>query len=483
MAVMNPQNGHERGTRTQSMRWIIDARWYYATLAFILGLIAREDGSSGQVALLALSVAYGIVLSANIGLLIFIKKTGEAVLEGGREHLVNSSQIALDLVFFFMVVLFTGGGVDSVGQSFFFVPIIVSIILFGFRGAIAVAVFSGFLVFLSVVVHSGLIQFVFNPGPAPILDDNVSLSFAKAGIIFMIYLLAGFFGGYISRMLRARDVLLREQVGKSEVQVARLHELSAEFDKSAKLLVRRDLELTNANDKLTQLDKMKSEIISVVAHQLRTPLSAIKWTLKILLDEDPGPITAMQRELIAKGFESNQHMITLVNDMLAVDRLESGKIKYLFVPVQFEDMLQDMIRTLLPIATQKNVRIEFSSPSTLMSKIKVDPDKMRDVVQNLIENAIKYTKPATTVSVGVAQEGNNMHFWVKDQGIGIPEAEKSKIFSRFFRAANAVRMQTEGSGLGLFIASSVVRRHGGEIWFDSVEEAGTTFHVTLPFST
>jgi signal transduction histidine kinase len=86
------------------------------------------------------------------------------------------------------------------------------------------------------------------------------------------------------------------------------------------------------------------------------------------------------------------------------------------------------------------------------------------------------------VSVGVAMDGSLLHFWVKDNGIGIPDEEKEKIFSRFFRAGNAVRTKTEGSGLGLFIAQSVVKRHGGEVWFESQVDVGTTFHVTLPFT-
>jgi signal transduction histidine kinase len=295
-------------------------------------------------------------------------------------------------------------------------------------------------------------------------------------------LLIGYFGGYISRLLSMRDQLLFDQMRKDALQVRRLEELTREFDQSAKLLVRRDLQLSAANEKLTQLDKMKSEIISIVAHQLRTPLSAIKWTLKILIDGDVGPVTPEQKDLLSKGFESNERMIGLVNDVLAVDKLESGKLKYEFIPVQFEDLVQDMIRSLLPIATQQNIRVEFSSPEQLLPRIKVDPDKMHDVLQNLIDNAIKYTRSGGVVSVGVAMDRSLLHFWVTDNGIGIPDSEKNKIFSRFFRANNAVHTKTEGSGLGLFIAQSVVKRHGGEIWFESVVDVGTTFHVTLPFS-
>lgn len=479
---MQLESVHHSNTRLQSTRWIIDARWYYVLLAFLLSVITNEDANM-PMALFASTAAVLLVLLSNIFFYFYLHNIDQGKLSEKKLNALNLSQISFDLCFFFVIMILTGGGVSSIAHVFFSITIMVSMILFGFRGSIIVAAISGCLLFLSTFIRTGIFDGFINSGFAGISisrDDSVELT--KTGILFLVFLLMGFFGGYISRLLRARDLLLIEQITKEEGHVKRLEELTVEFDKSAKLLVRRDLELSGANEKLTQLDKMKSEIISIVAHQLRTPLSAIKWTLKILLDEDAGAVSPEQRDLITKGFESNERMIALINDMLAVDRLESGKIKYNFVPVQFEDLVQDMIRSLLPLATQKNIRVEFSSPETPLAKIKIDPDKMRDVLQNLIDNAIKYTKNEGTVSVGVAMEKEELHFWVKDNGIGIPDEEKEKIFSRFFRANNAIHTETDGSGLGLFIAQSVIKRHGGKLWFESVLDVGTTFHVLLPFS-
>ncbi len=476
------QHEHHMGGRLQSTGWIIDARWYYAPLAFFLGLIAQVD--MGELnTLMVLVASLVLMLLCNTFFFYYIQKVDAEDIGGFALDLLNIAQIGIDLIFFFIVMLFTGGGVESIGHSFFFVPIVVSMIVFGFRGAIAVAVASGFLVTLSVLVHAGVLADLGNPLTPFRLTPELSLALLQSGIIFLIYLVTGFFGGYISRLMKARDILLVEQITKGEGHVRRLEELTREFDQSAKLLVRRDLELTSANEKLTQLDKMKSEIISIVAHQLRTPLSAIKWTLKILLDKDVGDINKGQEDLLSKGFESNERMIRLINDMLAVDRLESGKLKYNFVPVQFEELVQEMIGNLLTLATQKNVRLEFSTPQTALPKIKIDPDKMRDVLQNLIDNAIKYTKEEGVVTVSVTQEDDSLHFSVVDNGIGIPDEEQEKIFSRFFRAANAVHTETDGSGLGLFIALSVVKRHSGKIWFESTLNEGTTFHVLLPLNT
>ncbi len=475
-------NEHHIGTKLQSTGWIIDARWYYAPLAFFLGFIAQV--SIGEVnTMMVLSVSLILVLLCNTLFFFIVKKSSLIVLTDDRINILNGTQMGVDLIFFFVVILFTGGGVESIGHSFFFIPIVASMITFGFRGTVAVAVVSGFLVTLSVLAHANILSKLIAPNISITLTPDLTFALLQAGVIFLIYLLTGFFGGYVSRLMRARDILLLEQIKKEEEHVERLEDLTKEFDMSAKLLVRRDLELTSANEKLTQVDKMKSEIISVVAHQLRTPLSAIKWTLKILLDKDAGDITKEQQELLTKGFESNERMIALINDMLAVDRLESGKLKYNFVPVQFEELVQEMIGNLIPLATQKNIRVEFSMPKELLPKIKIDPDKMRDVLQNLIDNAIKYTKNDGLITIGVSREEDELHFWVKDNGIGIPEEEKDKIFARFYRADNAIHTETDGSGLGLFIALSVVKRHGGKIWFDSVLNQGTTFHLILPFNT
>lgn len=474
------EKDHQSETRIRSTRWVIDARWYYLTAAFFFSMIAKEYSTLVD-ALIVLLVALAFFVSLNIFFHFHLKAIScRDNIEEALDRL-NVMQIGADLSFFFLIILLTGGGVDSVGHIFFFVPIIVSMILLGSRGAIRTAFISGLLIFLSVLIHGKVFALPFALNTLQLHLQMLSTELTEASVIFLFYLLAGFFGGYISRLISERDLLLIEQIKKEEGHVERLEELTREFDKSAKLLVRRDIQLTVANDKLTLLDKMKSEIISVVAHQLRTPLAAIKWTLKILLDEDVGTVSPAQKELLTKGFDSNERMINLVNDMLAVDKLESGKLKYSFVPVQFENLVQEMIGTLLPLATQKNIRVEFVTPEQPLPKIRIDPEKMRDVLQNLIDNAIKYSKDNTTITVGVEMKEKELHFWVRDTGIGIPEEEKDKIFSRFFRAENAVHTQTDGSGLGLFIALSVVRRHGGNISFESTLNQGSTFHVLLPF--
>ncbi len=259
-----------------------------------------------------------------------------------------------------------------------------------------------------------------------------------------------------------------------------LFRLNMEQERGARLLVRRDLELTSANDRLRKLDEAKSGFITVVAHQLRTPLSGIKWTMNLLINGDVGTVPTPQKTLLMKAYESNERMIGLVNDMLDADRIDSGKMRYAPVPIQLADIADSVLFELVSQANAKGITIRFAPPSGA-PKVHADKDKMRAVFQNLLDNAIKYSRPHGTIEVGMAPEaGTIVRVWIKDDGIGVPKEQQHRIFERFFRAKNAVKAETDGSGLGLFIVKSIVEKHGGRIWFESVEGQGTTFYFTVP---
>lgn len=225
--------------------------------------------------------------------------------------------------------------------------------------------------------------------------------------------------------------------------------------------------------------RLLGEVTNMV-HQLRTPLSQVKWSLKILMDGDAGQITAEEKELLTKSFASNDRTITLVNDILAVARLESGKLEYRFAPVDMGALLNEVRASALAVATAKGIRLELLLPASPIPLWVVDVDKIRNVLQNLLDNAIKYTPQGGAISITAELISNELHIAVRDNGIGIPDAAKEKIFTRFFRAQNAMATESGGSGLGLFIAGTIMRHHGGKIWFESMPGEGTTFHLSLP---
>jgi signal transduction histidine kinase len=305
-------------------------------------------------------------------------------------------------------------------------------------------------------------------------------SLAEVAVLSAMYFVISFFGAWVIDSIRRRKDTMAEKIHKEEDHVKRLSILAHEFDRSAKLLVRRDLDLMKAHRDLERIDEMKSEIISVVAHQLRTPLSAVKWTLKMLTDGDAGSISPEQKTMLMKAYDSNERMISLVNDMLSADRMESGKFRYRFFPIQIEDLIENVITEILPKANERGVGIRFLRPVDPFPRVTIDPDKIREVLQNLIDNAVKYSRRGGVVVVGIQREEKSLLCLVTDQGIGIPKADQEKIFGRFFRAQNALRVETDGSGLGLFIVRGIIQRHGGDVSFESEEGKGTTMKFRLP---
>ena len=270
-----------------------------------------------------------------------------------------------------------------------------------------------------------------------------------------------------------------ELEAKVAERTAEFNKLLLEQDRSGKLLVRRDLELTRANEKLHDLDQRKSQFLSVAAHQLRTPLSGIKWTLNMILNGELGPISNDQKVFLMKSYESNDRMIALVEDMLHADRIDAGKYDLKLVSTQILDLIDNVLYEILPNATRKQVTIEFHHPEVVIPQLNVDQDKMRAVFQNLLDNAIKYSRPGGKISVNVRNLPDSVEFSITNDGIGIPEDQKALIFTRFFRARNALKVETDGNGLGLFIVKSIIEVHGGKIWFESAENGSTTFYFTL----
>lgn len=227
------------------------------------------------------------------------------------------------------------------------------------------------------------------------------------------------------------------------------------------------------------LEKMKTEFISVAAHQMRTPLAATKWSLELLKENKVGELNEEQQLLVSKGYTSATRMIKLVNSMLSADNIHSGAMDYTFAKVNFSDIIQKTITEIQGLAEKRNIRLDFAQKGQEIIT-RADEEKMQIVFQNLIDNAVKYTPPGGSVSVNCEEREKDYVFSVKDTGIGIPLHEQTKMFKKFVRAENAVKLETDGSGLGLFISKKIVEDHGGEIWFKSVENHGTTFFFTVP---
>ena len=229
-----------------------------------------------------------------------------------------------------------------------------------------------------------------------------------------------------------------------------------------------------------RVEEMKTEFVSIAAHQLRTPLSAIKWTIKMLIDKDLGPLSEEQEEFIKRIYISNERMIDLINDLLNITRIEEGRYLYHKQSVDFYSFVQGVIDTLKEELKKKKIKINFQKTEEKIPLIEIDVEKMQLVVHNLLNNAIKYTSSGGEIFLSLKFIDKKIEFSIQDTGIGIPKRQQNRIFTKFFRAANAVKIDTEGTGLGLFITKNIIEAHGGKIWFESEENKGTTFYFTLP---
>lgn len=231
---------------------------------------------------------------------------------------------------------------------------------------------------------------------------------------------------------------------------------------------------------LRELDQLKSDFVSVAAHQLRTPLSGLNWVLKLFIEGDLGPTTEYQKKMLDRGLEANQKMIQLVNDLLNVSRIENGKFGYKFEKNDFTKLLKDLVSNVDLAGKEHNIEVKLEHRGEPLPEFVFDMEKLTMALQNIVDNSIKYTLPGGHVTVTTERAGDYVETKIKDTGVGIPKAETPKLFSKFFRASNVIHLQTDGSGLGLFISKSIILRHGGQVWVESEEGKGTTITVVIP---
>lgn len=255
-----------------------------------------------------------------------------------------------------------------------------------------------------------------------------------------------------------------------------------EMDKTAKLLVRRDFELLQTNERLREVDEAKSHFVSVAAHQLRTPLSAIKWTFHMLLNGDFGKLARDQRAAVERTVESVERVIALIGDLLSVARIESGQLAYTFEAIAPEILIDDLVKDANARLYEKDLTLRVSLADSPLPLARGDREKLLLAFQNVLENAIAYTTSNGIIAVLLKKKDDRSYqVIITDNGIGIPAHQQSLLFQKFFRGDNVVRQQVAGTGLGLYITKRIIEAHGGTIAVESQEHKGSMFTMTLPF--
>lgn len=566
--------------------WIIKARWFYMLGIFAIGVLTKVISQSN------VNFSFGSMLSI-LAIFIAINSSFYLILKKARQNpaafylnFLSYAQIIIEL-FAYTIIMHLSGGVESISLVFFFLPVVASSLIFGSRGAILTAFFSGlFTNSLALAEHFGYIEHIFRYGVETLEFQNLSITLTKTVTTSIFYLVVGFFTGYGANILFRREhslegktielnrqkknllhhekklkvmnqELLEEknkisailanfvdpvifvdednrlslfnpaagevlglkasdvgaQTGKKDFSLADFKTIKKEImvekrenervgdwpveevslkhggeDRTYKVVSALVKDKKDVYGKikifydLTRekvVDRLKSEFISIAAHQLRTPLSAIKWVIRIILDGDAGQLNKEQEDLLNKGYKSNERMIELVDDLLNVSRLEEGRFGYNFSYGNLCEVINSVIEDLESLIAKNHLKLVYSC-SRRLPKVYLDSQRIRLVLENLLDNAIKYTPEYGRVEMKVEEKEKFLQITVKDSGVGIAAEDQPKLFSKFFRGQNVMRMQTEGTGLGLFIAKKIVEKHYGQINISSEEGKGTEVVFTLP---
>lgn len=226
-----------------------------------------------------------------------------------------------------------------------------------------------------------------------------------------------------------------------------------------------------------ELDRQKDELLSIVSHQLATPVSSMKWYLEMMLDGDVGKLTKEQTEHVESLQLAAGNLSDLVSMILDVSRIQLGKMKVTRTDLDLNDFFKEILTIIDPKAAEKGVDFVKNMPEKLPIAM-LDKRLMRMTLENLLSNAVKYTPKGGKVTLDVKVQGDNLYYTVKDTGCGIPKEEQGQVFGKLFRATNVQKV--DGNGFGLYVAKGAVESQGGTISFSSAEKKGATFKVALP---
>ncbi|RME46419.1 MAG: hypothetical protein D6791_08350 [Chloroflexi bacterium] len=329
------------------------------------------------------------------------------------------------------------------------------------------------LIFLVVVVHQGIENFA--------VDEWSSLARFLSGVAvygFVGPIVTFFTLSWIMGQLREKETAearIRQLNRELEQRVAqRTEELARAYEE----LQRRNEALQAANEELKELDQLKSEFVSMVSHELRAPLTNINGSIELMLaDGDMDPES--QRTMLRIIGEQSARLTRLVQGILNVSRIEARKLE---IHPQAVDVRPLMEKAIENLARRENIH-EFELPEGPLPLVWADPDRLEEILANLIDNAVKYSPEGGTIKLSARESDGRLIISVTDPGVGIPAKELDKIFEKFHRVDRGDARTTYGHGLGLYISKRFIEAHGGDIWVESKLGKGSTFSFTLPLAT
>ncbi|MDD5463543.1 MAG: HAMP domain-containing sensor histidine kinase [Candidatus Moranbacteria bacterium] len=232
-------------------------------------------------------------------------------------------------------------------------------------------------------------------------------------------------------------------------------------------------------EEVAKANRMKTEFVSIASHQLKTPISEMKWQIELLLIKFSTGLSVKQTEILNEIAHSSEKMGRLVNDLLDVARIDQGQLALANEEINFCNLVNDAVQSQKIFAKAKSVDL-ITSCNVNELMVLVDKRRLSVVLDNLISNAIKYIDGNGKVEVFVENADGFAQVCVRDDGVGIPKNEQDNIAKKFFRSNNSIKNRTDGTGLGLYIAKNIVEQSGGKLWFKSIENVGSEFYFSIP---
>ena len=346
-------------------------------------------------------------------------------------------------------------------------PPYLNILVLGYMACYAYAILKKKLLDIKIVLTQTLVTLIAILLFINLVGAKTTIEYIWKGGLFVSFLIFG----WLLTLSVLKEIRQKEQIDKYATQLSITNE-----------------KLKDAYKKVKKLDKAKSEFIYIASHQLRTPLTAIKGYISMLLEGDYGKIQNQEQQKVVENvFSANERIIALVNSLLNLSRLESGKIKISKEKVNLEELLEQLVKDFQQQAKNKKLEISFQGPKKSLCEIEIDREKIREVVSNLVDNAIKYT-PQGEIKVKLEKikkkgRGERALISVTDTGEGMDKEEIAKLFHSFSRAKAGAKHWVSGTGLGLYIAKKFVLMHKGSIKALSEGKGkGSTFLLQLPLN-
>ncbi len=262
-------------------------------------------------------------------------------------------------------------------------------------------------------------------------------------------------------------------------QIEQLSLVIANLENTSKMLVRRDIDLRKAYENNKTLDRQKSDFVAIAAHQLRTPLTTSRWAHKMLAESDQSNLTEQQKLLLERSTKSIELMHSMTEELIQLDQLEYGITQLSLTSGRVEKLLEDIMLFFKPAIEQKNITFSTQYQNTACPYF--EPKKIRDALSNIIDNAIKYSQGGSTITITTKVIPGSFCIGVEDTGIGIAVEDVPKLFQKFGRLDAAIKIDANGSGLGLYISKKIIEAHKGTLEYKSGSAGGSIFTVKIPY--